>query len=182
MQNKSELVRFIDEGNTPEFVFFSGHKSTGSQITEACLSQFYRCTFMDYGVVYYSAEHFMMAEKAKLFNYPEIAQMIVDSYEPKEAKRLGRMIPNFCEKTWVKNRVNIVVQGNKLKFSQNPALLEFLLSTGDKILVEASRHDLVWGIGASDRSTVSANPKEWPGENLLGFALMHVREQLRQNR
>ncbi len=32
-------------------------------------------------------------------------------------------------------------------FKQNPELLEFLLGTGDAILVEAAPRDVIWGIG-----------------------------------
>jgi len=45
----------------------------------------------------------------------------------------------------------------------------FLLSTGDKILVEASPKDNVWGIGLDEESPDAANPKRWPGTNLLGW-------------
>ena len=49
-------------------------------------------------------------------------------------------------------KVDVVVKGNIAKFSQNEKLLDFLLSTDDKILVEASPKDTVWGIGLDESS------------------------------
>lgn len=70
------------------------------------------------------------------------------------------------------------VRGNVLKFSQNKELKEFLLSTNDAVLVEASPYDKVWGVGLKRDDIKINNPNKWQGENLLGFALMEVREKL----
>ena len=60
--------------------------------------------------------------------------------------------------------------------SQNPELKEFLLNTGDSILVEASPVDAIWGIGLAADDPAAAEPHNWQGQNLLGFALMRVRD------
>jgi ribA/ribD-fused uncharacterized protein len=53
------------------------------------------------------------------------------------------------------------------------------VNTKERILVEASPVDAIWGIGmASDHKDIH-NPEKWRGLNLLGFALMEVREELR---
>lgn len=70
-------------------------------------------------------------------------------------------------------------KGNFLKFSQNEKLKEFLLSTDNKIIVEASPYDAIWGIGMLETDRDAQNPLLWKGENLLGFALMEVRNELR---
>lgn len=72
----------------------------------------------------------------------------------------------------------LVVEGNVAKFSQNPDLKEFLLGTGDAVIVEASPYDKIWGIGLKANDERARNPETWRGENLLGFALMDVREEL----
>ena len=77
---------------------------------------------------------------------------------------------------------NVVVKGNLAKFSQNVKLQDYLLSTGDKILVEASPKDDVWGIGLEESNPDVINPRRWPGTNLLGFALMEVRDELKRLR
>ncbi|MEY2863728.1 MAG: hypothetical protein RLY58_1435, partial [Pseudomonadota bacterium] len=48
----------------------------------------------------------------------------------------------------------------------------------NQVLVEASPVDQIWGIGLAADDPRAANPAQWRGLNLLGFALMHVREQL----
>ena len=88
---------------------------------------------------------------------------------------------NYDDATWQAARFDIVCAGNLGKFSQNPALQTFLLNTGDKILVEASPQDRIWGIGLAASDPRAADPLQWLGENLLGFALMQVRAQLRGN-
>ena len=76
------------------------------------------------------------------------------------------------------HRFDIVVKGNLLKFSQNEHLKEFLVNTGNRILVEASPTDRIWGIGMQQGEPGIEAPKKWNGLNLLGFALMEVRDEL----
>ena len=128
---------------------------------------------------YKTAEHYMMAGKAKLFNDLEILEQILKSDTPNQAKSLGRKVKNFDPQLWDEHKYEIVKQGNLLKFSQNEKFKEFLLSTNDKILVEASPYDTIWGIGMLETDSKAENPKQWKGENLLGFALMEVRDELR---
>lgn len=80
----------------------------------------------------------------------------------------------------LKTEYSIVLNGNWCKFSQNPSLRDFLLSTKDQVLVEASPYDAIWGIGLSADSPDAQNPHNWRGQNLLGFALMEVRDELRR--
>jgi ribA/ribD-fused uncharacterized protein len=120
----------------------------------------------------------MMAQKAKLFNDQQIFDMIIKKESPKDVKELGRQIKNFDAALWDKNKYQIVVQGNCLKFSQNESLKQFLIQTKDKVLVEASPVDIIWGIGLTEDSPNAKNPIEWRGENLLGFVLMEVRNKI----
>ena len=71
------------------------------------------------------------------------------------------------------------MEGNKAKFGQNPELKEFLLSTDDAILVEASPYDTIWGIGMDRETALNSKVEDWKGENLLGCALMEVRDWLK---
>jgi len=98
---------------------------------------------------------------------------------PGEAKQLGRTIRGFSDKNWNNKKFDIVVKGNYAKFSQNPELATFLIGTGKRVLVEASPKDRVWGIGLPEDDPKAENPNLWRGMNLLGFALMAVRRQLR---
>lgn len=132
-------------------------------------------------VTYPTAEHYMMAQKAKLFDDMDIFNQIIQSKHPKQAKDLGRQVKNFDENIWNEKRFEIVVQGNIAKFSQNPALKAYLLGTGDRVLVEASPVDKIWGIGLAKDNDKIHSPLNWQGLNLLGFALMQVRDELTNN-
>jgi ribA/ribD-fused uncharacterized protein len=131
------------------------------------------------GVVYPTAEHFMMASKARLFGDEQSAAKILASDDPKTAKALGRTVRGFDHALWVGERFELVTRGNVAKFRQSAELGEFLLATGEAILVEASPTDTVWGIGLAAENPDARVPSRWRGLNLLGFALMRAREILR---
>lgn len=121
----------------------------------------------------------MMAQKALLFSDLEIYTQIITAKSSAEAKALGRQVRQFEEDVWNGQRSAIVMRGNLEKFRQHPDLREFLLNTKERVLVEASPVDSIWGIGLAADSERAANPRHWNGLNLLGFALMEVRDQLR---
>ena len=52
------------------------------------------------------------------------------------------------------------------------------IQTGNKVLVEASPYDGIWGIKMAETDKMAQNPLKWNGFNLLGFALMEVRDVL----
>lgn len=170
--DKNDLLELGE--NRPELLLFYGHRVTKT-VTETCLSQWYPCQFEVEGVTYTSAEQYMMAEKAKLFGDEEIRSAILNTSDPRRCKALGRKVKNFDQTVWKKERCKIVKKGNFEKFMQNDALRNFLLSTGDKVLVEASPTDRIWGIGLGKNNPDALKPENWRGENLLGFLLMDVR-------
>lgn len=161
-----------------KFLFFWGH-TVKDEITKSCFSQWFTGKFEENGIVYKTAEHYMMAGKARLFNDAEILEKILQASTPNQVKALGKKVKNFDPNVWNEHKYEIVKQGNLLKFSQNNKYKDFLLSTGDKILVEASPYDTIWGIGMLETDPRAENPLLWNGENLLGFALMEVRDELR---
>ncbi|MBC1374772.1 NADAR family protein [Listeria sp. FSL L7-0091] len=162
-----------------KYIFFWGNQSSSDgSINKSCFSQWWKCNFKVDGVEYNCAEQFMMAEKAKLFNDTEMRGKILAAKHPKQAKSFGRLISGFQEDVWMENRFNIVKRGNLAKFSQNKDLKNFLLHTNNRILVEASPLDKVWGIGLASDDKHAENPLHWKGLNLLGFALMAVRDEL----
>ena len=114
------------------------------------------------------------------FDDRTVHDQILAAATPKEAKALGRKVHGFDDATWNAVRMEVMVTGNVAKFAQNPPLKDYLLSTADKVHVEASPVDNIWGIGmAADDPNVD-DPTQWKGLNLLGFALMIVRGQLRE--
>lgn len=179
IESLESLLAALDAGARPVYLFFWGHhpKREGD-VDKSCLSQWWPVQFQMDGIVYPSAEHYMMAEKARLFGDESTRQRILTAASPGEAKSLGRQVAGFDEARWAAERVALVVRGNRAKFGQNPALAAWLRSTAPRILVEASPQDRVWGIGLAASHPDAENPRRWQGNNLLGFALMQVRREM----
>jgi len=162
--------------NENDFVFFWKHYSKSGLVTKSCLSQWFPSRFKMNGITYNCAEQFMMAEKARVFGDEETRKMILSSSDPQEIKVLGRRVKGFDVKCWDSVSYDKVVYGNMAKFSQNRELLEYLVETGDKVLVEASPLDTIWGVGLDESNPDIMNVSKWKGLNKLGFALMEVRK------
>lgn len=120
----------------------------------------------------------MMAEKARLFGDDEMLESILKAKHPKEMKAFGRAVQNFDKDIWDKECYGIVKRASLAKFSQNPKLNDYLNSTKNRILVEASPRDRIWGIGMGQSNPDAENPVKWRGRNLLGFALTEARDEL----
>ncbi len=178
--NKELLINKNDTLTKEDFVFFWGHHKGKNGVSKSCFSQWYPCLFTIDGQQYNCAEQYMMAQKANVFGDEEVMNQILAETDQMTIKRLGRLVKNYDDSVWTEIRFQIVVEGNLAKFSQNEDLRHFLLSTGDKILVEASPKDTIWGIGFDEFAPEATNPALWNGENLLGFALMEVRDRLKE--
>ena len=166
-------------GRMKELCLFWGHQpSKDGRLTKSCLSQWWMKEFWSITNTYLCMEQYMMACKAALFSDNKNQEQILKCTDPRKIKILGRNVKNFDQKIWDQFKYSIVLNGNWYKFSQNHELRNFLLSTKDKVLVEASPYDNVWGIHLSSNSSESQNPMKWQGQNLLGFALMEVRDEL----
>lgn len=172
-------MNYVNRGNRVEYIFFWGHRPRkDGRIDKSCFSQWYDSPFEVAGTHYPTAEHFMMAEKARLFADSQALGHILGARGPHEAKQLGRKVRGFNDAIWCQERYRIVVEANRAKFLQHPDLAHFLVSTGNRVLVEASPHDTIWGIGLAADDSRAGNPNLWKGLNLLGFALMEVRSEL----
>jgi ribA/ribD-fused uncharacterized protein len=146
---------------------------------DSCLSQWFPAPFVLEGVTYATAEHFMMAEKARVFGDEEMRRNAIAAKSPADAKKIGRSVRNYDDAVWSHERAALVARGNIAKFGQREELKSFLLATKDKVLVEASPRDRIWGIGMGKNNPNARIPARWRGENLLGFALMEARDSLR---
>jgi ribA/ribD-fused uncharacterized protein len=178
IRSKNELIEYVNHGNKMKYVFFWGHQKPKSGVSKTCFSQWYESGFELDGEKYQTAEHYMMAEKARLFEDSESEIKVLNASNPGEAKKIGRAIKGFNEARWLEKRFSIVVTANLAKFGQNDELKEFILGTNERVLVEASPVDKIWGIGLAADDQKTENPNLWKGENLLGFALMEVRSNL----
>lgn len=179
MRSVEELVRAEAAGQRLDYVYFWGHEPRrDGRIGASCLSQWWPAEFTVDGLVFPTAEHFMMHRKALLFGDEETAARILRARHPNEAKNLGREVRGYDDAVWAAHRFDLVVAGNLAKFGQHALLCRYLLGTSDQVLVEASPVDRVWGIGLAADDERAASPATWRGGNLLGFVLMDVREQL----
>lgn len=178
-RTREQLIAAIDAGATPKWLMFWGHRpEADGAVGKGSLSQWWPCAFTVDGVGYASAEHWMMAGKARLFGDTEMLPRILAAPTPAEAKNFGREVRGFDDAVWQDACLELVVEGNVHKFGQDPALLAFLLGTRSRVLVEASPRDRIWGIGLGAANERAADPRQWRGRNLLGFALMEARGRL----
>ena len=145
-------------------------------------SQFYQSHFLIDGVDYNCCEQYMMHQKAVIFKDEDMAQNILRETKPKKMKQFGRKVRNFDDEVWKVKSREVVEEGNYAKFTQNEELKEFLLSTGNDLIAEASPFDKRWGIGLGKKDKRALDPKQWKGKNWLGVALMNVRAKIREEK
>jgi ribA/ribD-fused uncharacterized protein len=174
------LRRALRQGESFDYLLFYGHAPRpDGKLSETCFSQWWSSPFEVEGQLYPTAEHWMMAAKARLFGDGEMLAEILAAPSPAAAKKLGRKVRGFDDALWKKERFELVTRGNVAKFSSTAELRDYLLGTAETILVEASPRDTIWGIGLSAKSPLARDPSKWRGTNLLGFALVHARAILR---
>ena len=163
-----------------EYIFFFGENNNFGW-----LSNFFKLPFTVDGITFLTNEHFFMWSKCKKFepNNKKLQQDILNTTHPKDAKQFGRKVKNFDEAIWDSVKFDIMKKGLTEKFSQ----LEYkakLLDTNNKILVEASPYDKIWGIGYSEKDAWNLSKDAWnkvlQERNLLGKALMEVRTILKK--
>lgn len=156
---------------TDKYFFFWKHR----------LSQWHIVDFKCESYTYNCCEQYMMQRKALLMGDFESAELIMKEKNPSNHQKLGRQIKNFNQELWDMNKYCIVLGGNLARFMQSPPCRELLLATGDKILVEASPYDKVWGVALSADNPDILDETKWRGENLLGKVLTQVREVIKQD-
>jgi ribA/ribD-fused uncharacterized protein len=176
----SWLIDTFDKGQYPEVILFGSHVNKKNTTQgEYMLSQWYPSPFSVNEIVYNSSAQWMMARKALLFGDREAYRKIIKADSPDQIKSYSRAITDFDEARWAEYKYEIVREGNFHKYNQNKKLRTYLLSTGNAVLAEANPFDKVWGIGLSSEARNVTDPYTWEGLNLLGFALMEIREYLR---
>lgn len=143
-------------------------------------SQWHKCKIKLGELEFNCAEQVMMYHKAQLFKDVETALKILKEKNPREQKALGRQVKNFHEGDWNLRARDYVYKGNWLKFKQNLDLYKQLMETGDRILVEASPKDKIWGIGLAEDNPNCLDESKWQGKNWLGEVLTKLRNDFRE--
>ena len=142
------------------------------------LSNWYLSQFSVDEITFSSMEQYMMYKKAVCFQDYDTADRILEMEDVSQIKKLGRKVSNYDENSWNGVRQIVVYRGLLEKFGQNDELKKLLLETGDSVLAECAVKDRIWGIGLSMTDPDRLDRDCWKGQNLLGYALMMVREAL----
>lgn len=166
-------MKLIEDKVTDTHVYFWG---------DPTLSNWGPAEFEYKGYQFYNSEQAFMWEKADFFGDQEIANLILQTRNPREAKDLGRKVKGYNDGEWSKVRYKKMLEVCLAKFSQNNELKQTLLSTGDKIIVEGSPYDRIWGVGWHWTDPEILYEVNWRGKNLLGKVLMEVRNTLKKEK
>jgi len=126
-----------------------------------------------------STEQAFMYMKAMFFQDYESAINILDSKTPNDARLLGRKVKGYDDKKWSEVRYKIFYDLNLIKYTTDRKLQRMLLDPkfDNKIFVEASPIDRIWGIGISEDNDPEYKEHEW-GRNFLGKIITNIRNRI----
>lgn len=170
------------ERRTDSHVYF-----VGGPFSQWWSSTFYASAFPRYPVEkFISAEQFMMAAKALLFQDAPVYEAIMRETNPRTIKELGRKVGNFTKEEWDTDAgpvwdacaQELVYRGNLAKFAQDERLKAYLLATDNLFMVEGASYDEVWGVKLAWDDPAIEDPANWRGKNWLGLTLMRTRKRL----
>ena len=187
-----QLKKRYSDGEVLDFLFFRSDSpftlsrdedGTYTPVHRNCLGQFYNSFFRADGIRFFSLRGYIFYRKAvTVVNMKFSPYEIMLSGTPLSKNIMTGRISESGMVSWENRKYDAAVMGNIAKFSQNPELKEYLLGTGSRILVDANPDDSEWGIGIDETYSELENPYCWKGKNLLGFALMEVRNRLIRSR
>lgn len=116
------------------------------------------------GIIYNSVENYFQAHKTLDIRI----RKYIASLTPGGAKSIGRKVKLRAD--WEQVKYDVMLSGLRLKF-KIPNFKEQLLATGYDTIIEWNNwNDKIWGVSIKDNR----------GQNLLGNALMLIREELRE--
>jgi len=170
------LAHVVAEGVRPSFLCFP---DWGGEPPLGWLAPWTPTPFETSAGLFGSAEQHFMHAKAMLFGDHAVADRILRTALPGQARELGRRVRGFQEDVWQVESAHLMEAANRAKFRGRPDLSAYLLSTWPAVLVQASALDTTWGSGLDLDDPFLPRPQQWPGRNLVGFSLMKVREELR---
>ncbi len=144
------------------------------------LSNWYISPFELDGIKFTSMEQYIMYSKCMEFGDTDSAKAVLATDKPDEQQKIARKASGYNDKIWAGRRQLVALRGLMAKFSQNEGLKTKLLETGDAYLVECAYHDVIWACGIRLNENERFDASNWRGTNILGFALMEVRDILKK--
>jgi ribA/ribD-fused uncharacterized protein len=124
-----------------------------------------RGSFVIDGLTWPTVEHYYQAQK---FDDPELRRRIRTEKTALATKKLAQSHSGEVRGDWDEVKEAVMRQALRAKFSQNRALRNLLLQTGEADLIHQSTMDAYWGRSA-----------DGAGLNRLGEMLMEIRAALR---
>ena len=181
LKSNDKVIGFYHQYDKPYGCFsnFYSNKQIIFTVPDFCWTEIMRSSGLPQSVPIDFSEKSIMLCKASLMGDPISYQMIIESSDPKHTKGLGRKIKPWNQQKWDKYVCEIAKEVVKQKFSQLDTERDVLFSTGDNILAEATKNDCIWGIGLDESNANINDPSKWRGKNILGWALMQFREELK---
>lgn len=164
LQPSSVATRKIDD----TLCFFGGSSP---------LSNFFQCDLSIDGRSYSSVEQFFQYSKANFAECLGKASDILKATSPAACKSIGDSVEVDVAK-WMSEAPEIMLKGCRAKFHQNQYAKQFLLSTEQLKLAEAS-YNKQWGIGVPLNHKNITEKDTWVGKNLLGKILVKVRGEVK---
>jgi ribA/ribD-fused uncharacterized protein len=125
------------------------------------------------------SERAIMLAKASLMGDEAIFAKILKAADQPSTKELGRQVSPWNEKLWQTYVCAIAYDVVLAKFRAVPEANEMLLNVTEDYIVEASPRDRHWGVGMGAKNEDISIPSAWKGSNILGWALMEARQELR---
>jgi ribA/ribD-fused uncharacterized protein len=170
--NKQELLKRLAGGETFEFEGFQ----------KGVLSPGHSAEFKSDGYTFQNVEQYYQYRKAKYFEDDIALEKLIKISDPIRVREIGKTVRGFDPQLWAAMMDLVLFAGNNLKFRQNPNMKRILLETNDNVLVYMNPADTIWGAGLDMLDSRIKEPFEWPGENIFGFTLMEVRDEIRENK
>jgi ribA/ribD-fused uncharacterized protein len=142
------------------------------------LSNWYPSPFDLDGIRFSSVEQYIMYRKCMTFGDEASAEAVLAAEDPAAQQIIGRRAAGYIGHVWDGMRQMVAFRGLMAKFTQNEELKQKLLDTGDAYLVECAGSDKNWACGVRLNDEGRFDAENWTGGNILGFALMEVRETI----
>ena len=179
MLQKSGITANTDyldiEGKRVDAVYF--HKP---EEPYGFLSNWYLSDIEVDGQQFTSTEQYIMFRKCMILGDTDAAQQVMATNDPAEQQMIGQHAKCYNDAVWSGLCQVVAMRGLLAKFTQHDDLRQWLLSTGNAYLVECARTDRRWACGIGLKDDARHDITKWKGRNILGFALMEVRNQISQ--